>query len=59
MEKHMTVYRVAARDIVKYQSDKGFVSKSVADKWTVNIADLQTKETRRLNRALGLHKVNK
>ena len=57
---HNQVSRVALIDITKDSEERGLpVNVSYADRWHITQKDLNTKEVRRLNRQLGIHKINK
>ena len=57
--KYQQVSHYAFADITEYLNDNGDILDSNCDVWDVRPAHINTKESRRLNRALGLAGVNK
>ena len=55
-----SVANIAMKDISKYLNDNDIpIHNGKQDTWYVRPEHLYTKEQRRLNRELGLHKINK
>lgn len=59
MKSERVVSRMAFADISDYLKEEASFSYGEHDVWVVTPNALDTKETRRLNKELGLHKVNK
>ncbi len=51
--------RAAFRDITEDLIARNFTIRTRGDIWCVSVTSLDTKYSRRLNRDLGIHKVNK
>ena len=56
--KYKTVSEIAFKDISKYL-DEHYNRKISSEQYLITPQHLQTKETRKLNRELGIHKINK
>jgi len=60
MKKQKSVFLIAQHDISKYINPTGTIDMDEnGDIWVVNANRLFNKESKRLNRELGVHKVNK
>lgn len=59
MKPERVVSRMAFADISDYLKEEGAIAYGEHEVWVVTPNALDTKETRRLNKELGLHKVNK
>ena len=52
-------YRIAMKDISNYLKENYFVRDEYQDVWFVTPSFMMNKESRKLNKKLGLHKINK
>jgi|694.fasta_scaffold56089_9 hypothetical protein len=52
-------YRIAMKDISNYLKENYFVRDEYQDVWFVTPYYMMNKESRKLNKKLGLHKINK
>lgn len=59
MKSERVVSRMAFADISDHLKEEAAFSYGENDVWVVTPNALDTKETRKLNKELGLHKVNK
>lgn len=51
-------YRLAMKDISNYLKENYFVRDEYQDVWFVTPSFMMNKESRKLNKKLGLHKIN-
>lgn len=56
---NMSVTQIAAKDIADYNRETNPETNNDGERWTISNAEVFSKKSKRLNKKLGLHKINK